>query len=408
MVVRLNNTCEHFRHLLNLHKQHYKIEGTYNVNECKCMVCFNASNHPPPQIFSNSDEWLQSSKNKTQPPLHTLVKQNSRNSSSCTTGTVHPGSINYNEIPSKIIVFGDIHRDVIGFLAALEDAGVITCGLERVKFMNGCVEDIVVVCCGDMIDGHRPTGESRYIAGNIREEMDLFQMIEYLNGLEGLRVLCTAGNHEVMRSENDNTYMGKQVYWDRKDLSKDVAYHFPLIITIGNCVFSHSLPNKLHEFCAEGYHEKSRQENGLQYLNKLFFNFMLDTSKNLQNVPLLYSVLWDRDIVNYKNCGGLDEYTDFLGCKPNSIFFIGHTKPDCKAHEVCNKNIHVELCHEHNNYRVHAMDTHWPLAFMNTSRDTQSINYAVVTNINKTPLVKARVCRLKMQPQQKPQPALTI
>ena len=122
-------TVKHFRHFLNLHKQCYKIEGSYSDNECKCTVCFNASNHPPPQIFSNSDEWMRSSRNKTQPPLHTLVNQSLKETSRCTEGTVHPGAINHNEIPLKIIVFGDIHRDVIGFLAALEHAGVITCGI---------------------------------------------------------------------------------------------------------------------------------------------------------------------------------------------------------------------------------------------------------------------------------------
>jgi len=288
----------------------------------------------------------------------------------------------------KIIVFGDIHRDLIGFIVALHEAGMIDKMLQYANFDKERID--VVVSCGDIIDGHR-SSRNPYNEGNKREEIDLFQVIEYLNSLRGkskmgLYVVSTCGNHESMRKENNIKNKGEdQVDWPVEHLSNYMAQHFPLMIQIGKCVFSHTLPNDMQSF--SHLVGDIGQGGAIEHLNHLFFNYMVDAESTLRmdKNAALYKMLWDRDVIE-NICEGIGDFRSFLKCE-DCIFFIGHTNAQCYKKEYCNPDGYQKgLC----NYKVHAMDTNWSRSFMTQPVDKQVISYAIVTDIHVQPKVEAQ------------------
>ena len=417
----------HFCHFLNLHKQMSGVEGQYHVGVCICSVCtdFEKKKHKKKHdpiffhsLFSRyscpSGIW-QGGNEKKNAALKPVPISRMREV------TQHPNSKVKSKVP-KIIVFGDIHSDVIGFLAALEHANVISSDLKRAHVPqaspafgdvadNEIIEEVVVVCCGDMLDGHRPSDYTSYDEGNIREEIDLLQIIEYLNTLPALTVVCTSGNHEAMRKEYNPTkhpneeykYKKKsQVEWPVAHLSAYIGCHFPLMIRIGKCVFCHTLPDDMGRF-SELYPKANG--HGMQYLNELFFEYMLSPTAQLHSWDNRYAaiakVLWDRKIAQSEGCNDLRAFSQFLGIHHGSVYFIGHTKAKCPSEsKSCKVNAHVHLCKDkESKFRVHAMDTHWPVAFKRHDAISQDVNYAVVSHVGGDALVEPRVCRLRLQHQ---------
>jgi len=430
----------HFCHFLNLHKQISGVEGRYHAGVCPCNVCtdfqngLSQKNYNPIFFHSLLSRYVCPSgiwrggneKNKAalKPvPISRMCEVTQQSKS---------------KIP-KIIVFGNIHSDVIGFLAALEHANVISSDLKRAHVSqsspvrypivplafgdvadNEIIEEVVVVCCGDMLDSHRPSDYTSYDEGNIHEEIDLLQVIEYLNTLPGLTVVCTSGNHEAMRKEYGNyaamrkehnskknpkdeyKYKKKsQVEWPVEHLSAYIGCHFPLMIRIGKCVFCHMLPDDMGRFSSL-YPEANG--NGMQYLNKLFFQYMLSPTAQLQSkeYAAICKVLWNRKIAQSKGCDDLRAFSQFLGIHHGSVYFIGHTKATCPSEipsesRNCKVNAHVHLCKDsQSKFRVHAMDTHWPVAFKRDDAISQDVNYAVVSHAGGDVVVEPRICHLQL------------
>lgn len=374
-LIRDDKMYQHFMHYINLHKEKCGVPGRYNVEPCPCVICSEFKESGRSRMFVNCTgeckEWT--TPQTTSKPYYKVALNSIEE---------HKAKIR------KIIVFGDIHRDLIGFIVALHEAGIIDKELQYPKFGEGFID--VVVSCGDIIDGHR-SSKNPYNEGNEREEIDLFQVIEYLNSLRGesnigLYVVSTCGNHESMRKENNTKHKGEdQVDWPVEHLSNYMAQHFPLMIQIGKCVFSHTLPNDMKSF--------SRlvgdigQGGAISHLNNLFFNYMVDANSELHmdENAALYKMLWDRDVIE-NICDGIGDFSNFLQCK-DCIFFIGHTNAQCYKKDYCNADGYQKgLC----NYKVHAMDTNWSRSFMTQPVKEQVISYAIVTDIHDQPKVEAK------------------
>ena len=374
-LIRDNELYQHFMHYINLHKQKCGVTGRYNVEPCPCSICSDFKQSGQSRMFMNCigecKEWTTPQSTSKAPYYKVALDALEENKAKI----------------RKVIVLGDIHRDLIGFIVALYEAGIID---ERLQYANVDKERIdVVVSCGDIIDGHR-TSENPYNEGNEREEIDLFQVIEYLNSLRGkskmgLYVVSTCGNHESMRKEGNIKNKGEdQVDWPVGHLSNYMAQHFPLMIQIGKCVFSHTLPNDMKSF--------SRlvgdigQGGAIDHLNNLFFNYMVDVESTLRmdKNAALYKMLWDRDVIE-NICDGIGDFRSFLKCE-DCIFFIGHTNAQCYKKKHCNPDGYQKgLC----NYKVHAMDTNWSKSFLTQPVKKQVISYAIVTDIHGQPKVEA-------------------
>ena len=391
---RSGRICNHFRNFLNIQKDFCSkldlIEGRYHNACCMCPYCTNSRNL---NIFTNTEKWKPPQRLNTKEPPEAVFKE----------GTL---LFPFIENDIKVIVFSDIHRDLIGFLAALVHAEVINDGLQCVR------NNVVVVCCGDMLDGHR--SDYALQEGNCREEIDLFQIFEYLNSI-GVVVKCVAGNHEVMRKDEDIRFRGTQARWETKHLANYIAQTCPLIMNIGKLVFCHTIPDMVPE---------KKTKNGLEELNKMFYKHMHAVpdmgfhSQEGDNKTLLNRMLWDRRIVKTGECSNLKDFFKYINAQEGSIAFIGHTKAKCdQANEKCHQKTygHVNLCKDDNSkvWQLHAMDTHWSLAFLDaknleerdqrTKRNdqnnhSQKIAYAVVTNVFDSPKVDSCVCDLQWSP----------
>ena len=396
---RSGRICNHFRNFINIQKdfssEQEAIEGRYHNACCMCSSCTNSTNL---RIFTNTRELKPPQRlNAAEGPPKAVFQK----------GTSLFSSIE-NENDIKVIVFSDIHRDLIGFLAALVHAKVITDDL-KCKCKNA-----VVICCGDMLDGHR--SDYALQEGNCREEIDLFQIFEYLNSI-GVVVKCVAGNHEVMRKDEDIRFRGTQAKWETKHLASYIAQTCPLIMRIGQLVFCHTIPDKV---------PKKIPENGLEELNKMFYEHMHAApnmrfhSQQDDDKTLLNRMLWDRRIVKTGKCNNLKDFFTYINAPTGSIAFIGHTKAECDQvdENTCYQKTsgHVHLCKDSKDrqvWQLHAMDTHWSLAFLNAhdledrtqksqgndqNEHTQKIAYAVVTNAFDFPKVDSCVCDLQWSP----------
>ena len=385
--LRNGSDCNHFRKFLNIQKDFSdnaaNIGGRYNNACCKCHWCTDSTNL---HIFKSESKWVI-------PDTQNAIFENG--------ASLFPSLKNDKENDIRVVVFSDIHRDVIGFLAALVHAQVINCGLK-------CIcKNVVIVCCGDMLDGHR--SDDALQEGNCREEIDLFQIFEYLRSI-GIVVLLVAGNHEVMRKDGLDHYRGNhEAKWFKKDqddgyLGPYIAAVCPLVMNIGKLVFSHSIPDSTEGFPSVG----KGKHAGLNVLNEMLYEHM-HAAPNPEfhtGTHFIKRMLWDRSVVNTGECSVLPDFFKCLGVPEDCIAFVGHTKATCKNKPkvFCKqeeKSGHVRLCKE----KLHAMDTHWSLAFKKgkklsaNSTYKQRIAYAVVTNVFSSPQVQSCVCDLQWSPQ---------
>ena len=395
--LRNGSACNHFRKFLNIQKdlssdKDANIAGRYNNACCKCHWCTNSTNL---HIFKSESKWAI-------PDKQNAIFQNG--------ASLFPSLKEDKENDIKVVVFSDIHRDVIGFLAALVHAKVINCGL------NCICENVVIVCCGDMLDGHR--SDDALKEGNCREEIDLFQIFKYLRSI-GIVVLHVAGNHEVMRKDGVNKYKGNhEAKWVKNDqddgyLGAYIAAVCPLVMNIGKLVFCHSIPDS-----TEGFPSVEKEKHaGLKVLNEMLYEHMhaAPDPEFHTGTHFIKRMLWDRSVVKTGDCSVLPDFFKCLGVPQDCIAFVGHTAATCKNKPkvFCKqeeKSGHVRLCKE----KLHAMDTRWSLAFLSTgylddlseylkqekgSPYKQRIAYAVVTNVFSSPQVQSCVCDLQWSPQ---------
>ena len=103
-------------------------------------------------------------------------------------------------IPSvdEIIVIGDIHGDLLSFVTALRISDV----LDETYRLVPCAHSRVVIQMGDVIDRKvRSRTDHSTSSSNIREELDLMQMIYFLSlqaaVLGNVTIISLCGNHDV-------------------------------------------------------------------------------------------------------------------------------------------------------------------------------------------------------------------
>jgi hypothetical protein len=111
----------------------------------------------------------------------------------------------------RIIVIGDLHGDYSLTISILRSLGIIDVN------NNWIGGNTNVVQIGDQLDGLRPdTDNSEYIATNRKygdiELFNFFTKLHYKAIVHGGCVISLLGNHELMNTEGDMTYVSENGY----------------------------------------------------------------------------------------------------------------------------------------------------------------------------------------------------
>lgn len=234
--------------------------------------------------------------------------------------------------PRRIIVIGDIHGDIKRFKNILVDAELINNDLEWVA----TPPETIVVQVGDQIDSANRNPDIPEW-----EVLDDVNMLYFTNSLDNIarekggRVISLIGNHELMNTIGNFSYVSKQsLFADRHKFFmptgtiSPILAKRPIVLKIGPLFFCHAGVKKMHLDILDKHGKQ------ISYLNELWSRFMR-TGKLIRDdgvvdngdIEIFNSVvldgengiLWTRSIDTEEDA----KYVlDKLGCK---YVFVGHS-----------------------------------------------------------------------------------
>jgi hypothetical protein len=234
--------------------------------------------------------------------------------------------------PRRIVVIGDIHGDIKRFKNILIDAALINNDLEWVAQPP----ETIVVQVGDQIDSANRNPDIPDW-----EVLDDVNMLYFTNSLDNIarekggRVISLIGNHELMNTIGNFSYVSKQSLFENRakffmptgTISPILAKR-PIVLKIGQLFFCHAGVKKVHLDILD------KHGKHISHLNELWSRF-IRTGKLVRDdgvvdkgdIEIFNSVvldgengiLWTRTIDTEEDA----KYVlDKLGCK---FVFIGHS-----------------------------------------------------------------------------------
>lgn len=244
---------------------------------------------------------------------------------------------NFYEYPhsNRVIVIGDVHGDLRRFKNILLDAKIINRNLEWIAEPP----DTIVVQLGDQVDSANRAPDIQ--SWEIIKDTEMINFTYFLDNIakcKGGRVISLIGNHELMNTIGNFSYVSSQSLTDmqsRYDLFKpkgslsSILSQRPIVLKIGNLFFCHAGLKKSHiDILAK--HNKH-----ISYLNEMWNNFIINAKVNVEDKEILDDIILGYDGILWTRQLDEPEITkqilQNLGC---TFLFIGHTTVDSvKCHE---------------------------------------------------------------------------
>lgn len=225
---------------------------------------------------------------------------------------------------SRLIIIGDIHGDLKRFKNILIDAKIINNNLEWIAEPS----NTTIVQIGDQIDSlNRDNNVNNW---EIIKDVEMIYFTNTLDSIaksKGGRLISMIGNHELMNSIGDFSYVSKQSSYDLREshfkpggqISTILAKR-PLILKIGDLLFCHAGMTNRHLDILEKYNKD------VSYINKLWREFILKKQVDINDKDIFDNIilsnngiLWTRELDSEEDNKRLFSR---LGCK---FMFVGHT-----------------------------------------------------------------------------------
>lgn len=229
----------------------------------------------------------------------------------------------YPEVP-RLVIIGDIHGDLKRFKNILIDAKIINNNLEWIAQPS----NTIVVQIGDQIDSANRDGSN-----NNWEIMKDIEMIYFTNTLDSIakskggKVISLIGNHELMNSIGDFSYVSESSKYDLREshfkpggqISTILAKR-PLVLKIGPLLFCHAGIKNSHLDILE------RNNKDISYVNKLWREFILKKQVHINDKDIFDNLILNNEgILWTRNLDGPEE-TKRLFSRLGCVFmFVGHT-----------------------------------------------------------------------------------
>lgn len=237
--------------------------------------------------------------------------------------------------PKRIVIIGDIHGDIKRFKNILIDAELINNDLEWVAQPP----ETIVVQVGDQIDSANRSPDIP--EWEVLDDVNMLYLTNSLDNIareKGGRVISLIGNHEMMNTIGNFSYVSKQsLFTDRKKFFmptgtiSPILAKRPIVLKIGSLFFCHAGVKKMHIDILE------KHGKHISYLNELWCRFMR-TGRLIRDDGVIDNgdieifnkivldgengILWTRSLDTEEDA----KYVlDKLGCK---FVFVGHSPTD--------------------------------------------------------------------------------
>ena len=234
--------------------------------------------------------------------------------------------------PKRIIIIGDIHGDIKRFKNILVDAEVINNDLEWIAQPP----ETIVVQVGDQIDSANRSPDIP--EWELLDDVNMLYLTDSLDNIaraKGGRVLSLIGNHEMMNTIGNFSYVSKKsMFTDREKYFKPtgtispILAKRPIVLKIGPLFFCHAGIKKNHIDILD------KHDKHVSYLNELWTRYMR-TGKLIRDDGVIdkadieifnsivldgeNGILWTRSIDTEEDA----QYVlNKIGCK---FVFIGHS-----------------------------------------------------------------------------------
>lgn len=240
----------------------------------------------------------------------------------------------YSE-PRRIIIIGDIHGDIKRFKNILIDAELINNDLEWIAEPS----DTIVVQIGDQIDSLNRSPEIP--EWEVLQDVNMLHLTNSLDKIaqeKGGRVISLIGNHEMMNTIGNFSYVSKQSLFKDRDkyfmpmgtISSILAKR-PIVLKIGSLFFCHAGVKKSHIDMLD------KHGKHISYINELWSRYMRtgklvrdDGTIDNGDIEIFNNIILDGENgILWTRTVDTDDDANYvlkkLGCK---FVFIGHSPMD--------------------------------------------------------------------------------
>lgn len=193
----------------------------------------------------------------------------------------------------RIIIIGDIHGDLKRFKNILINAKIINNNLEWIAEP----QNTIVIQLGDQIDSINRSNE--VINWEVLEDTDMIYFTNTLNNIaisKGGKVISLIGNHELMNTQGNFTYVSKKSFKDTRLLDyypngnlSTILSKRPVVLKIGKLFFCHAGLKKFHLDLLKSYNKD------ISYVNILWKKYMLKELSNQEDIELFDKLLMDNN-----------------------------------------------------------------------------------------------------------------
>jgi len=233
-------------------------------------------------------------------------------------------NFNYEySIAPRIVVIGDIHGDLKRFKNILLNEKIINNNFEWIAEPK----NTIIVQLGDQVDSLNRANYNNW------EVLPDIEMIYFTNNLDmlarskGGMVISLIGNHELMNTIGDFTYVSEKSKSEyRKDIFKPlgslalILAKRPLIVKIGDLIFCHAKLSLEHLLILEKYNKN------ISYINDLWNKYLLKIPILIEDKEILDKIIFSQDGILWSRSENDIIKTAELFKKLNCIYmFVGHT-----------------------------------------------------------------------------------
>lgn len=231
----------------------------------------------------------------------------------------------FNQV-DRLIIIGDIHGDIKRFKKILIDAKVINNDLEWIAEP----QNTYVVQMGDQVDSlNRNNVENWEVMDDI-SVLHFSHSIDNIAKSKGGRLLSLIGNHELMNTMGNFSYVSERSKGNNRNVSfmpggslSSILGSRNIVLKIGSLFFCHAGITKDHLNVLNKY------DKDISYLNTIWKNYMINNVVKHEDREIFdkivsgeNGILWTRNLES-------EEDTQYILNKLNCQYiFLGHTTVD--------------------------------------------------------------------------------
>ena len=223
----------------------------------------------------------------------------------------------------RVVVIGDIHGDIKRLKTILVDAQIINNDLQWIAEP----QNTIVVQMGDQVDSINRNNDVEW------EKVDDISVIHFTHSIDkiarskGGRFISLIGNHELMNSLGNFTYVSEQSnsanrrsYFMPNGSLCSILQNRNIVLKVGSLFFCHAGINKHHIDILDKYNKN------IEYLNEIWKNYISNDLVKNEDIEIFdkilnddKGILWTR---NFESEEDIQYILQRLNC---SYIFIGHT-----------------------------------------------------------------------------------